>query len=69
MFRSLKQLWSRITGNTTPMGLRKRPRDPIALGKMVVDIATGQLEDTDRDERKPKREPKTPAGETRRKTA
>ena len=23
----------------------KRPRDPIQLGKLVVDIATGQLED------------------------
>lgn len=23
----------------------KRPRDPIQLGKMVVDIATGQIED------------------------
>jgi hypothetical protein len=23
----------------------KRPRDPIQLGKMIVDIATGQIED------------------------
>jgi hypothetical protein len=23
----------------------KRPRDPIQLGKLIVDIATGQLED------------------------
>ena len=25
--------------------LRKRPRDPSELGKLVVDIATGQVED------------------------
>ena len=25
--------------------LRKRPRDPNQLGKLVVDIATGQVED------------------------
>jgi hypothetical protein len=28
----------------------KRPRDPIQLGKMIVDIATGQLEDRDSEE-------------------
>jgi hypothetical protein len=26
----------------------KRPRDPIQLGKLIVDIATGQVEDRDR---------------------
>jgi hypothetical protein len=25
----------------------KRPRDPIQLGKLIVDIATGQVEDKD----------------------
>jgi len=25
----------------------KRPRDPIQLGKLIVDIATGQVEDRD----------------------
>jgi hypothetical protein len=29
----------------------KRPRDPIQLGKLIVDIATGQVEDAVRDER------------------
>ena len=28
-----------------PYGLRKRPRDPNQLGKMLLDIATGQIED------------------------
>ena len=26
----------------------KRPRDPIQLGKLIVDIATGEIEDRDR---------------------
>ena len=26
-------------------GLRKRPRDPNQLGKLIVDISTGQVED------------------------
>jgi len=29
----------------------KRPRDPIQLGKLIVDIATGQVEDCDNDDR------------------
>jgi hypothetical protein len=31
----------------------KRPRDPIQLGKMIVDIATGQIEDRIEDNRDP----------------
>jgi hypothetical protein len=31
----------------------KRPRDPIQLGKLVVDIATGQVEDAVQDNRDP----------------
>jgi len=31
----------------------KRPRDPIQLGKLIVDIATGQVEDRDEDHRDP----------------
>jgi hypothetical protein len=31
----------------------KRPRDPIQLGKLIVDIATGQLEDRVEDIRDP----------------
>jgi hypothetical protein len=31
----------------------KRPRDPIQLGKLIVDIATGQVEDRDDDGRDP----------------
>jgi hypothetical protein len=27
----------------------KRPRDPIQLGKLIVDIATGQVEDREND--------------------
>ena len=29
----------------------KRPRDPIQLGKLIVDIATGQVEDQAEDKR------------------
>jgi hypothetical protein len=29
----------------------KRPRDPIQLGKLIVDIATGQVEDQENDSR------------------
>jgi len=32
----------------------KRPRDPIQLGKLIVDIATGQVEDRIEDGRDPK---------------
>ena len=32
----------------------KRPRDPIQLGKLIVDIATGQVEDAVDDPRDPK---------------
>jgi hypothetical protein len=31
----------------------KRPRDPIQLGKLIVDIATGQVADKVDDERNP----------------
>jgi hypothetical protein len=31
----------------------KRPRDPIQLGKLIVDIATGQVEDHEPDTRDP----------------
>jgi hypothetical protein len=31
----------------------KRPRDPIQLGKLIVDIATGQVEDQIEDKRDP----------------
>jgi hypothetical protein len=31
----------------------KRPRDPIQLGKLIVDIATGQVEDRVEDDRDP----------------
>lgn len=31
----------------------KRPRDPIQLGKLIVDIATGQVEDREDDEKDP----------------
>jgi hypothetical protein len=30
---------------------KKRPRDPIALAKLIGDLATGQTEDVERDER------------------
>ena len=33
--------------------LRKRPRDPLALAKLVGDIATGQTSDTEPDPRNP----------------
>jgi len=33
--------------------LRKRPRDPLALAKMIGDIATGQTPDTVPDDRNP----------------
>ncbi len=33
--------------------LRKRPRDPLALAKMIGDIATGQASDTEPDTRNP----------------
>ncbi len=32
---------------------RKRPRDPLALAKMIGDIATGQASDTEPDKRNP----------------
>jgi hypothetical protein len=32
---------------------KKRPRDPIALAKLVGDIATGQVEDLEQDDRNP----------------
>ena len=32
---------------------KKRPRDPIQLAKLVGDIATGQVEDRERDARDP----------------
>jgi hypothetical protein len=32
----------------------KRPRDPIQLGKLLVEIATGQVEDRVEDRRNPK---------------
>lgn len=31
----------------------KRPRDPIALGKLIGDIATGQTKDREEDNRNP----------------
>ena len=31
----------------------KRPRDPIQLGKLMIDIATGQVADTAEDKRDP----------------
>ncbi|MGA3306964.1 MAG: hypothetical protein ABSC26_13320 [Stellaceae bacterium] len=31
----------------------KRPRDPIQLGKLIVDIATGQVQDSVEDKRNP----------------
>lgn len=31
----------------------KRPRDPLQLGKLIVDIATGQVEDATEDKRDP----------------
>jgi hypothetical protein len=33
--------------------LKKRPRDPIQLAKLVGDIATGQVEDREQDHRNP----------------
>jgi len=37
-----------------PMTKRlKRPRDPIQLGKLIVDIATGQVQDAAEDKRNP----------------
>lgn len=32
---------------------KKRPRDPLALAKLIGDIATGQIEDTEPDKRNP----------------
>lgn len=32
----------------------KRPRDPVQLGKLIVDIATGQVEDREDDGKDPK---------------
>jgi hypothetical protein len=32
---------------------KKRPRDPIQLAKLIADIATGQVEDAEQDERDP----------------
>jgi hypothetical protein len=34
----------------------KRPRDPIQLGKLIVDIATGQVEDHEGSELDPENE-------------
>lgn len=36
-----------------PTRRKKRPRDPIALAKLIGDIATGQVEDSVPDERDP----------------
>ena len=36
-----------------PKSRKKRPRDPIALAKLVGDIATGQVEDRVEDNRNP----------------
>jgi hypothetical protein len=33
--------------------LKRRPRDPLALAKLIGDIATGQTPDTELDERNP----------------
>jgi hypothetical protein len=32
---------------------KKRPRDPVALAKLIGDIATGQVEDSEPDNRNP----------------
>jgi hypothetical protein len=32
---------------------KKRPRDPVQLGKLIVDIATGQVEDREDDGKDP----------------
>jgi len=32
---------------------KKRPRDPVQLAKLIGDIATGQVEDWERDDRNP----------------
>jgi hypothetical protein len=32
---------------------KKRPRDPVSLAKLIGDIATGQVEDSEPDERNP----------------
>jgi len=32
---------------------RRRPRDPLALAKLIADIATGQTPDTEPDDRNP----------------
>jgi len=32
---------------------KKRPRDPLQLGKLIVDIATGQVEDREDDGKDP----------------
>jgi len=32
---------------------KKRPRDPVALAKLIGDIATGQVEDREQDSRNP----------------
>jgi len=34
---------------------KPRPRDPLQLGKLIVDIATGQVEDREDDGKDPKR--------------
>ena len=31
----------------------KRPRDPVQLGKLIVDIATGQVEDREENDKDP----------------
>src|SRR3954451_10314882 len=36
--------WNHTTGMTTTR--KKRPRDPVQLGKLIVDIATGQVDET-----------------------
>jgi hypothetical protein len=38
--------WSQWYATDMPDRSRKRPRDPNQLGKLIVDLATGQAEDT-----------------------
>src|SRR3954462_2677725 len=44
---AIRRLW------IMPSKRLPRPRDPIQLGKLIVDIATGQVEDRVTDERNP----------------
>jgi hypothetical protein len=36
-----------LRGSIQAMSARKRPRDPAQLAKLIVDIATGEVEDRD----------------------